>query len=158
MASPPPGRGRRLAPGLLIGLGAAAGSVYAVWALTLRRSAFADHESKSLGQLESSDRIDTALLAVCGVLLVAGLAYWLMTRPGAPAVLDICALTALGLAVVAAGAGTYLLLTWDTDADRAVLGLYGLGGGFALAAVALLLGLASRRSAPAGHPPRSPRR
>lgn len=158
MASPPPGRGHQVAPRLVIGLGAAAAFVYAVWALTLRRSAFADHESKSLGQLESSDRINAVLLAVCGVLLVAGLTYWLMTRPGAPDVLDISALTALGLAVVAAGVGTYLLLTWNTDADRAVYGMYGLGGGFALAAVALLLGLASRRAAPAGDGPRSPRR
>ena len=62
------------------------------------------------------------------------------------------------LALVAAGAGTYLLLTWDTDADRAVYGMYGLGGGFALSAVALLLGLASRRAAPAGDGPRAPRR
>jgi hypothetical protein len=158
MASPHPGRGRQVAPTLVIGLGAAAAFVYASWALTLRRSAFADHESKSLAQLESSDRIDAVLLAVCGVLLVAGLAYWLMTRPGAPDVLDISALTALGLALVAAGVGTYLLLTWDTDADRAVYGMYGLGGGFALSAVALLLGLASRRAAPAGDRPRAPGR
>ncbi len=128
---------------MVIGLGATAALVYALWAVTLRRGAFAGHASKTLDELESSDRTDTVLLVVCGLLLVAALAFWLTTRPGSATVLDICALTALGLAAVVAGLGAYLLLTWDTDADRAVVGVVALGGGFGLAAAALLLGLAS---------------
>lgn len=145
-----------------LGIGALLALCYAVWAFTARRGVFADFadgKTVSGDDAKSSDRIDTVLLVIAGVVVVIALALWLMrmvnqkTAGGTP---DLVGLGVAMLGVVVVLVGLFLSGQISDAGDQASQGDKGVtatlvtGAGFLLIAVGLLVGIVSVRGRPSG--------
>lgn len=147
-----------LAVGALLGLG------YAAWALTVRRAVFtdlADGNAVSLDDTKSSDTIDTILLVIAGLIMLAALVVWLLRRVGGRTgggALELCGLAAAGVGLALALVGLIMLGTVGSDGSRADLGDKAAaatllaGVGFGVQAVGLFLGLVTVKSGGSGPP------
>jgi hypothetical protein len=138
---------------VLLLLGAVASIGYAIWAMTARRSIFADFADNrpvALSDARSSDRTDTILLVIAGGLAVLALALWLVRLLGGKARGG--GLTLLGFLVSLAGmvcvvVGLVMSGMVDGGSDRvdegqqAVTATVVTGIGFLALAVGLLIGL-----------------
>ena len=140
-----------LAAGALLSL------VYAVWAFTARRGIFADFSHGtpvSSDHAKSSDRIDTVLLVLAGLVVIAALALWVTrmasgrTSGGA---LDLGGLAAAGVGVVVVLVGLFLSSRISDGIDQAAQGDRGVtatvltGAGFLVIAIALAVGILAVR-------------
>lgn len=153
-----PGKNRKVRSGGLAAMvalvtGAPLGLAYAGWAFTARRGVFADFadgNTVSGDDAKSSDTMDTIFLIVAGVVALLALGLWIArmaarrTKGGA---LDIGGIALAGLGLVSVLVGLYLASTIaDADGqaaqgDKGVLATLVVGGGFALLAVGLLIGV-----------------
>jgi hypothetical protein len=134
--------------------------VYALWAFTARRGIFADFKAGravTLGQARTSDRVDTVLVVVAGVVAVVAVVWWATDRvhrkSGTRAEAGAFVVTVLGALAIAVG---MLLASAVTDAGtqsaqggRGITAANVLGIGFLVLAVGLLLAAVSVRRAPA---------
>lgn len=152
----------RLLPALL-GLAALLSLAYAVWAFTARRGIFqdfADGRSVSVDDAKSSDLLDTIFLVVAGLVAVIAIGLWLAQllgkRTGGGG-LEKAGLAVALLGAVAVLVGLFLASGVTDSGDQASQGEEGVtatmvvGGGFALLAIGLLMGLlAALRAKPDG--------
>jgi len=137
--------------------GAVVAIAYAVWAFTFRRGIFADFadgNAVSSDDAKSSDTMDTIFLIVAGVFALVALGLWIArmaarkTKGGA---LDLSGIAVAGLGLVSVLVGLYLASTIvDADGqaaqgDKGVTATLVVGGGFALLAVGLLIGILTVR-------------
>ncbi len=136
-----------LVAGAILGLG------YAGWAFSARRGIFADFaagNAVSGDDAKSSDTIDTVFLIVAGVAALVALGVWIARMAGRKTkrgALNLSGITVAGLGLVAALIGLFLASTiGDADGqtaqgDKGVSATLVVGGGFALLAVGLLIGV-----------------
>lgn len=152
----------------VLGLGALLSLVYALWAFTARRGIFADFSngiSVTNQHATSSDRLDTALLVLGSVAVVAAIALWVARTVNAGSVdggLERGGFATTGLGVVLVLVGLYLSSTiidagdQVSQGDRGVTATGVTGAGFLIVAIGLTLGLlavrAGRRPEQRGHP------
>lgn len=133
--------------------GAILGLAYAAWAFTARRGIFADFaagNAVSGDDAKSSDTIDTVFLIVAGVVALVALGVWIARMAGRKTkggALNLSGITVAGLGLVVALVGLYLASTIvDADGqaaqgDKGVIATMVAGGGFALLAIGLLVGV-----------------
>jgi heme/copper-type cytochrome/quinol oxidase subunit 2 len=133
--------------------GAVAALAYAAWAFTARRGIFADFaagNSVSGDDAKSSDTIDTIFLIVVGVVVLVALGLWIArmaARKSQGGAVDISGIALAALGLVSVLVGLYLASTIvDADGqaaqgDKGVTATLVVGGGFALLAVGLLIGV-----------------
>lgn len=137
--------------------GALLGLSYAAWAFTARRAIFADFaagNAVSGDDAKSSDTIDTVFLIVAGVVALVALGLWIARMAGRKTkggALDLSGIALAGLGLVAVLIGLFLASTiGDADGqtaqgDKGVTATVVVGGGFALLAVGLLIGVFTAR-------------
>ena len=146
----------------LLGLGALLSLAYAVWAFTARRDIFqdfADGRSVSVDDAKSSDLLDTTFLVVAGLVALIAIGLWvsrLLSRKTERGGLEKTWLALALLGAVAVLVGLFLASGIADGGDQVSQGEEGVtatlvvGGGFALLAVGLLIGLlAALRERPA---------
>lgn len=137
--------------------GATFGLVYAGWAFTARRGVFADFSDGSpvtADDAKSSDTIDTIFLIVAGLVVLVALGLWIarmaskQTKGGA---LDLIGFATAAVGLVTVLVGLYLAsVITDADGqsaqgDKGVTATMVIGGGFALLAIGLLIGVFTAR-------------
>lgn len=165
VAEPASGSRGALVARVLLGVAAVACLIYALWALTARRSVFADfadNQVVTLARARSSDHTDTVLLVLAGVLAVIALICWLIqvltgrAREGGLPIAGfvvsgvglVCVVVGLVMSGMVADSGTRA-----EQGQRAVTATLVTGTGFLILAVGLVIGvLAATGSDPERQP------
>jgi hypothetical protein len=142
-----------LAAAIALALGALLAFVYAVWAFTARRGIFADFADGkvvSADDANSSDNLDTLLLILAALVVIVGLALWIMRKVNdktSGGGLELGGLVTTGIGVVVVLIGLFLSSTISDGVDQAAQGDRGVtatlvtGGGFLLIAIGLVIGI-----------------
>lgn len=141
---------------VVLGLALIATIVYAVWEFTARRAIFADFangRTVSLDRASTSDLIDNILLGIAGSLAVLGLLVWLIRRASGRTTrgaADALGLVLWVLGAIAAVLGLVLLELIHGSGGPLSQGRHAevftviAGGGFAVIAVSLVVGLSAQ--------------
>jgi hypothetical protein len=127
--------------------------VYAVWAFTARRGIFADFSdgtTVSRDDAKNSDRIDTVLLVVAGLLVIIALALWItrmVGRRSGSSGLDLAGLATAAVGVLVVLVGLFLSSGISDGRDQSDQGDKGVtatvvtGSGYLLLTVAMVIGI-----------------